>query len=271
MENMYNLSNKQIVICGGANGLGLHFATEFSKMCGSVHILDLFPPPTLLNNNCSHFICDVSDFDKTQSTFENLLKHHGKIDILVNCIRSQGTPHTASFAPLESKSWEKGLQINLNTYFNSSSVVCELMKEKQEGCNIINISSISSSLISSDQPIDYHCAKAAITQLTRFLAVKYGPYNIRVNSISPGLISHHISEKSSCSPSASLYQQRARSIPLRRSGGPQDVMNLVLFLVSDFSSFITGQDIIIDGGLSVCEQLYLLSSSQKDNPVLNFA
>lgn len=258
---MFNLSNKQVVICGGANGLGLRFAFAFSKMNSHVSILDLFKSQEAA---FSHFICDVSNFDETHSVLENIIKEKGKIDVLINCIRLKGNPISSSFSALDTKLWEKGIQINLGTYFNASSAVCELMKGKEAGCSIINISSISADLISSDQTIDYHCAKAAINQLTRFLAVKYGPYNIRVNSISPGLISHHAPEKASQSPSASQYQHRAQFIPLRRSGGPQDVANLALFLASEFSSFITGQDITIDGGLSICEQLYLLAASARE-------
>jgi glycerol dehydrogenase len=253
---VYDFSDKQIVVCGGANGLGAYFSEEFSKANGSVAVLDLVAPR--LKGPSFHFICDVSNYDDTFSVLEKIVKEKGKVDALINCIRLKGNP-TPSFSPLEKETWEKGLRINLGTYFNASSAVCELMKDKETGCSIINISSISASLISSDQTIDYHCAKAAINQLTRFLAVKYGPYNIRVNSVLPGLISHHAPEKASSHPSASLYQRRARSIPLKRSGGPQDVANLVLFLASDFSNFITGQDIVIDGGLSICEQLYLLS------------
>ena len=254
---MYNFAGKHIVICGGANGLGLHFAREFSKANGRVSILDLTESQ---EKRFSHFICDVSRFDETHSVLKEALEKSGKIEALVNCIRAKKSL-PSSFLYSEKETWEKGIAVNLGTYFNASSALCELIKD-QGGCSIVNISSISASLVSSDQGVDYHCAKAAINQLTRFLAVKYGPYGVRVNSVSPGLISHHASEKASSSPSASYYQQCAQSIPLRRSGGPQEVANLVLFLASEFSSFITGQEIVIDGGLSICEQLHLLSPSK---------
>jgi NAD(P)-dependent dehydrogenase (short-subunit alcohol dehydrogenase family) len=94
--------------------------------------------------------------------------------------------------------------------------------------------------------------------MTRYLAVEYGPYGVRINTVSPGLISNNDSEYASDSLDASLYSKYANLVPLRRSGSPDEVADLALFLALSSSSFITGQNIVIDGGLSLREQIGVL-------------
>jgi NAD(P)-dependent dehydrogenase (short-subunit alcohol dehydrogenase family) len=240
---------KTVLLCGATQGLGHTIAQRFLALEWNVVILDLLGG----KEGPIHFYpCDVSDFAATQKSIDQIIEKFHAIDALVNCIRYRKKKecHLSAF-----ESWKKSIDIDLNTFFNASSLVCEHMKQIQRGCSIINISSVLSELVTDSESIGYHAAKAAINQLTRCLAVEFGPHNIRVNAISPGLISNHHSEPCSRDPSASPYAKFANHIPLRRSGDPQEVADLVLFLTSPSSSFITGQNIVIDGGLSIREQL----------------
>ena len=251
------MKKKNAVFCGAARGLGNTIAQVFLEADWNVIILDL----TLNESQPKmHFYqCDLSDFETVKEVIKKTLTDFGSIDALINCVRyrkKQGIE--LSF----SQEWKKALEIDLHTYFNTSSLVCESMKEKGTGCSIVNISSVVSELVTLKETISYHTAKAAINQMTRYLALQYGPYNIRANTVLPGLISNQQSEKSSDAPDASLYSKYARHVPLQRSGAPREVADLVLFLASSNSSFITGQNIVIDGGLNMCEHLGILKDEK---------
>ena len=247
---------KVSIFCGAARGLGRAVANYFLDSGWTVIILDLYFEER--SNSCLHLIeCDVSDFKNTKKHIEDIFQRFCTIDALVNCVRYRSQKGEKLDIDDE---WERGMSIGLNTYFNASSIVCELSKVKGSGCSIINISSVLSGLINLNESISYHSAKAAINQMTRFLAIKYGPYNIRANVVAPGLISNQSAEKASEDPSASLYAKYAQHVPLKRSGTPEEVAALVLFLASHQSTFITAQTITIDGGLSNAEHLGIISS-----------
>jgi len=247
------MDSKNVVLCGASQGLGAVIARKFYDQNWNVIILDLLEPS---NSKMQFYQCDVTDFEATKKCIDEITQKYQAIDGLVNCIRYRNKENKGiSFH----KEWERGMEIDLHTYFNASLLVCNRMKTIEKDCSIVNISSVLSDLVSTKESINYHMAKAAINQMTRYLAVEFGPYNIRVNSVLPGLISNHESEKSSTSPSASLYSRGASHIPLRRSGAPEEVAELVLFLVSSLSSYITGQNIVIDGGLALREQFDVFS------------
>ncbi|PIS02129.1 MAG: hypothetical protein COT85_07045 [Chlamydiae bacterium CG10_big_fil_rev_8_21_14_0_10_42_34] len=243
---------KKAVLCGASQGIGRTIAYKFHSLGWEVAILDVQSNEEMQSAGINMHTCDVSDFIKTESTFKKIFEDFGTVDVLVNCIRTrQKAPSTA---PLFEQ-WEKALKVDLNTYLNASLIVCEKMKTLSKPCNIIQFSSITSHLITLRESMSYHTAKAAINQMTKYLAVQYGPYNIRVNAISPGLISNEKSENYSSMPDASLYSKLALHIPLRRSGSPEEVAEVALFLSTSASSFISGQEIVVDGGLSICEQV----------------
>lgn len=245
------MKQKNVLICGASQGLGLCITHRFIKEGYNVINLDIIDNP---NSPAYFYPCDVSNLEQTQKCIEEIMHRFGNIDVLINCIRwrKKQDPPNSVF-----QNWENGLKIDLNTYFHACLFVCEKMKEKE--CNIINISSVVSQCITLKEPLSYHVAKAAINQLTRYLAVEFGPKKIRVNAIIPGLISNDQVEQSSLDSSASLYAKLANHIPLRRSGAPEEVADLAFFLASPSSSFITGQCIAIDGGLTLREQVDLIS------------
>lgn len=240
------------MLCGASRGLGSAIAKKFRDTGWNVIVLDLIRSK---DSEVHFYQCDVSDYKNTEYCVSEITKKFGPIDALVNSIRYLGKRQETSHFIDE---WRKGIDIDLHTYMNAAIVVCNYMKTINTSCSIVNISSVLSELVTLKEPVSYHASKAAINQLTRYLAVEFGQYNIRVNAILPGLISNHQSEKSSLEPSASLYSKLANHIPLRRTGDPNEVADLVLFLASSSASFITGQNIVIDGGLGIREQLGIL-------------
>lgn len=245
------MNSKTVVLSGAARGLGYEIAKKFRDASWNVAIFDLI----LGDETGIEFIqCDVSDFDQTKGCIERLIQKRGSIDALINCMRYRNSRENQD--PL--KEWKKAIEVNFHAYFYISSIVCEHMKKIGTGCSIVNISSVLSELVSLKESLSYHASKAAMNQMIRYLAVQFGPDKIRVNGISPGLISHHEAEFSSRELSATLYSKLANYVPLQRSGSPQEIADLAIFLASSQSSFITGQNITIDGGLAIREQLGIL-------------
>lgn len=251
-------TTKNALLCGAARGLGEIISRKFLNEGWNVIILDLTLPQRPPEPNVFHYQCDATDFASTERCLNKIVEKFQTIDALVNCIRYR---RSAGQAIHFAEEWKSAIDVGLHTYFHLSSVICELMKAANHPCSIINLSSVTSELVTLKESISYHVAKAAVNQMTRYLALQYGPQSIRVNSILPGLISHHQSEKGSSDSNASLYAKYAQYVPLRRSGSPQEVADLTFFLASEHSSFITGQTIVIDGGLSICEHLGMVDVS----------
>jgi len=231
--------------------LGAAFAAGFLQAGGRVAVIDLATPSM---DGVLGVRCDASDPDQLAEAFTSIGSELGGLDVLVNSIRYRPKAD-------EPPAWSRELQVNLDTYYYASRLAYGLMSRSILGGSIVNVSSVTSFLVADVQTTAYHCSKAAIDQLTRCLAVEYGPANVRVNAVLPGLISRASSEPASESSDASLYARQAISIPLRRSGGPEELSNAILFLASPLASFVTGQCLVVDGGLSIREQLSVTGGS----------
>lgn len=184
---------------------------------------------------------DVSVSRSVENMVGSVLKRFGKIDILVN------NAGAASINRLEETSeevWDRIMGIDLKGVFLCSVAVVKSMMENKNG-NIINIASNS-----AQAPIAlggaYSVAKAGVRMLTRLMALEWGKFNIRANSVSPGFIRTPLTE--SAYKDEEKARKRAEIVPIKRIGTPEDVAKLVLFLASDDSSYVNGEDIVIDGG-----------------------
>lgn len=165
------------------------------------------------------------------------------MDILVN---NAGIYPFKPFTEMTEQEWDRVLNVNLKGVFYFTKAALPKMIERRRG-KIINIASIAGSVVGFPNLAHYAASKAGIVGFTRALALEVAQYGINVNAISPGPI---------LTPSTKVldeetYEQIRRSIPLGRWGKPEDVANLTLFLASDRSDFITGQNIVIDGRYTV--------------------
>ena len=215
---------KVAVVTGGAKGIGKCIAEEFRKQEAEVEVIDI--------TEGDHFVGDLSDKETLEKFVEYVIQKHGRIDYLIN----NALPLMKGIDECSYEEFEYALKVGVSAPFYLRKLFVSYFNE---GSCIINISS-SRDRMSQPQTESYTAAKGGIAALTHALAISLGP-KIRVNSISPGWIDTDY--RTYDGPDA--YQQ-----PVGRVGNPMDIANMVLYLCSDKASFITGENICIDGGMS---------------------
>jgi len=251
------LKGRVSLISGGAQGIGFAIATLFQQEGSCVFLLDCDAgngkeaAAELTAKNPSlpvrYVPANLEDPSEIKNAVSALRKHHGRIDVLVN---NAGIEMNKSFPELTVAEWDLILNVNLRGAFLLAQAAVPLFPES--GGAIVNISSIHATHAFPDS-IPYACSKAALLALTRNLALELAPRNIRVNCICPGYIDTRLWEeylRHSTNPK-SLADQTTALHPLGRRGMPADVSEAALFLASEASSFITGTDLVVDGGLTV--------------------
>jgi 3-oxoacyl-[acyl-carrier protein] reductase len=243
------LKNQVAIITGSGSGIGRAIAIAFAREGADVVVTDIneenclevLDEVTKYSSNSLTMRSDVSKGDEVRKLVEITLDKFGKIDILVNNAGT-GSVHFLEDTPEEE--WDRIMSIDLKGVFLFSKIVGKAMIQQKSG-NIINIASTSGHS-PHIQGNAYSVAKAGVKMLTSLAALEWGKYNIRVNSISPGFIRTPGTEIVYGDPER--YRKRAEVIPLQRIGTPEDIARLALFLASDDSSYIQGEDIVIDGG-----------------------
>ena len=185
---------------------------------------------------------DVSVGDEVNNLVEKTLDSYKRVDILVN---NAGVAKMTRFLELTEAEWDRTMNINIKGQFLCSKAVIAHMIKQKRG-KIVNIASLAAH-IGAPGLAAYGASKGGVVQLTKALAVELGKYNIMVNAVSPGLTLTDLI-KSTVKDRPDFLEGMDR-IPLRRAAEPEDIANVVLFLASSESDYITGQVIIVDGGL----------------------
>jgi D-xylose 1-dehydrogenase len=245
-----SLRDVTVVITGGANGIGAAMVEQFAYQGARVAFLDLDGQiaDALIQRSAasvSHqpkfFKCDLTKIDELRSVIRKIEEEFGAIGVLVNNAANDDRHKTAEITP---EYWDDRMNVNLRHHFFTIQAVAPGMM-RAGGGSIINMSSISWMIPSTGMPA-YIAAKAGIVGLTRTLSRELGSKNIRVNSVSPGSIMTERQRRLWLTPE--YLEAIARNQTLKRDLLPEDVARLVLFLASDDSSGITGQNFVIDGG-----------------------
>jgi len=236
--------NKVAIVTGARQGIGLGIAQDLAKNGYNIVISDI--SQTDCDNAASQIqvegvqvigiACDVANKSQVENLINATIEKLGRLDVLVN---NAGIYPFKSFQELQEEDWDKVLDVNLKGVFLTSQIASKVLPE---GGRIINISSIAS--IIGFQGLSHYCAsKSAVNGFTRALALELAAQNITVNAVLPGAIA---------TPGAQMpddtKQQTIANIPLQRIGQPEDIANMVTFLSSDKSSYITGQTFVVDGG-----------------------
>jgi len=197
-------------------------------------------------------VCDVTKGADVSAMVEACLKRFGRIDVLVNNVGG-----SAAGGPVEmtEEVFDAQVNFNLKTVFLGCKYVLPVM-EKQGGGAIVNIASASGIRWSGSAQVAYAATKAGVIQLTRVVAVQYAPKNIRVNSVIPGqlhtpMVETRLAKQRAGGDVEALLKSRVKRIPLGFAGDGRDTANAVLFLASDEARFITGAEIVVDGGMTV--------------------
>jgi 3-oxoacyl-[acyl-carrier protein] reductase len=195
----------------------------------------------------SSHLADVSDRAAVREMVLEAERLHGQIDILVN---NAGIAKRAPLPAMSEDEYRRTVDVNLGGCFACSQAVAAGMIERRAG-RIVSISSLMGSAWGWDEHVHYNAAKAGIEGLTRGLAVELGPYGIRVNAVAPGFIwtAQSTSRDHSLGPEG--LELAAEFVPLRRIGDPEDIANVVLFLASDAAKYVTGQTLLVDGGITL--------------------
>jgi 3-oxoacyl-[acyl-carrier protein] reductase len=193
------------------------------------------------------YIADLMDRGQAKKLLDRVIGDFGRIDILVNNAgmvqvgKKETFVHMADLSPVD---WDDAIDRNLNTCFNITQTVLPGMIANIYG-RIVNVTSVTGPLVSNPGETAYSAAKAAMVGMSRSLAIEVAKYNITINNVAPGWIGTGSSTKEE--------KVAAENTPIGRAGTPQEVADLIAFLASDESTYITGQMIVIDGGNTIQE------------------
>ena len=244
------LENKVALISGGARGMGAAEAKLFAAEGAKVVIGDVLEEEgrqteaaiNEVGGECLFVHLDVTDEGSWQSAVAETVSRFGKLDILVNNAGVSGGRGILEDTTVES--WDRVMDINAKGVFLGTKAAIPQMR-RAGGGSIINISSVYG-LVGSAGSSAYHASKGAVRLLTKSTAIQYASEGIRANSVHPGIIETPMTEATLADPERS--QSWMDGTPLGRRGVPEDVAYGVLFLASDQSSFMTGSELVIDGG-----------------------
>ena len=231
-KNIFSIKNKVCVITGGCGGIGSVLTKAIYKNGGKIIILDKIKNTKLMKKNITFYRCDLQDESSIKKIVEEIVKKYKNIDCLINAV---GISNENSF--------KDNININLIAVYNLTKLISENMKKK--GGSVINITSLNAELGFSKNP-GYVSSKGGLKLLTKSFCIDYAKYKIRFNNLGPGYIKTKMTRKKFLN--LKERKKRIDRIPLGRYGNPEDLIGPVLFLLSDASSYITGQDTYVDGG-----------------------
>jgi NAD(P)-dependent dehydrogenase (short-subunit alcohol dehydrogenase family) len=247
-----SLKNKVVLLTGASRGIGQAAAIGLAKAGADLAIASRKLPDLekvaaeikKLGRKCIPIATHVGRIEEINSLVKRVLDEFGKIDILVN--NAATNPSMASAMDIDERAWDSIMNLNLKGLFFLSQAVARTMKEKGGG-KIINIASIAG--ISPDILAVYSISKAGVIMATKVMAQQWGQYNIRVNTVAPGLTKTKFSEALWGNPD--ILNIAMSRTPLARPAEPEEMVGAIIFLASDASSYVTGQVIAVDGGTTI--------------------
>jgi len=244
-----NFKGKNAVITGACGGMGL---ATVDKLCLSevnVLMIDIKDPPKkyLKNDRISFSKVDVTNLTNLRKSLNKFYINNGSIDYLINTTGILLFDKDVSVTNINFDIWDKVFEINLKSMGYLAKLIIPKMKKNKFG-SIVHIASIDA-LSGDDKPQDaYGASKAAMIRLSKSIAIQFANFNIRSNCILPGAVETPMQNRWKKNPSAK--KKLSKSIPLQRIGNPKDIANTILFLLSNEGSYITGTEIIVDGGIT---------------------
>jgi len=251
------LAEKVCIVTGAGQGLGRAVSLEMAGEGARVILLErnqdtvarVASEIAAKGGSAVPYRLDLTDYDAYGRAVADVVGKFGKIDVLVNNAAINPPYHTILKDKLSD--WRHSIQINLEAVYMGSKLVAPHMAERKEG-RIISIASIQG-FASSGEVGSYNAAKGGIIALTKSMAVELGPFNILVNAVAPGFMRTPMSvvngiDETETADFKEWYVAKGK-IPLRRTGYPEDVSGTVIFLASKYCRYMTGQLLVVDGGL----------------------
>ncbi len=266
MKNLFDLTGKVAIVTGGAGILGSHFCEGLVAHGARVAIVDVFEDKakdlaqrlaSQYDADVRGFACNVADSDSVSAMVEEVVGAFGEITVLHNNAAAKSSDLLKFFAPFEDYSleeWREIMSVNIDGMFLMDKFVGKQMVKQGKGGSIIHTASIYGVVapdnriyegseymgVGINTPAVYAASKAAVIGLSRFLSTYWASHNIRVNTLTPGG-----NESGQNETFKSKYSAR---VPLGRMGNPPEMVGALVYLASEASSYVTGQNIIVDGG-----------------------
>ena len=241
----FGLQGRVAIVTGGAQGIGEACARRFAREGARVVVADVQDArgqalAAELGARYQH--CDVGDKAQVDAVVAQVMRAHGRIDVLVN---NAGIFKAADFLDVTEADFDAVLRVNLKGAFLVGQAVARAMAAEGRGA-IVNMSSVNSVLAIPDIA-SYNVSKGGINQLTRAMALALADKGVRVNAVGPGTIATELAAKAVLTSDEAKNKIMSRT-PMKRLGEPSEIADVVAFLASDASSYITGEIIMVDGG-----------------------
>jgi 3-oxoacyl-[acyl-carrier protein] reductase len=256
MESKIDLTDRVVVITGAARGIGKDIAEKYIEHGAFVVIADVLKKEgeataEEFGSSACFRSCDISKYDEVQQLIEKTIEQHKRLDVLVNnaALNPSQAEHRVSSEDFPEDFFAKTIDIDINGTFYCSKLAAKQMIEQQSGV-IINIASIAG-VVALQKQLGHVVGKAGIIRMTEAMALELGPSGIRVNAISPGSTITDATKALFYGEDASyskMAEELLSFIPLRRPAEVEDIANAALFLASDLSAYITGHNLVVDGG-----------------------
>lgn len=253
MNALMDLKDRVALVTGAGGGQGAAHSRVLARAGATVYMTDIVTSglqrevDQLVQEGCDVHAAalDVSSAASWSEAASTIEVAHGKLDVLVN---NAGILDMASFEDATEESWQRTVDVNQKGAFLGIKKTLHLLR-KSASASVVNTSSIFA-IIGAPDYVAYHATKAALVGLTKSAAATLGTDNIRVNSVHPGYVDTAMWQEELKSLPEGAESEALASIPLRRFAKPDDIAGVVLFLASDASSYVTGTQIIVDGGAS---------------------
>ena len=245
---MINLNNKIIVVTGGSGLLGNAIINEILQSGGIAVNIDI----NIKTNRKKHlFKCDITNSEEIEKVIRLIFNIYGKVDGWVNNAYPRTSDWNQEFEKISINSWRENIDLQLTSVFTCCQIVLIEMKRQGFG-NIVNIGSIYG-IVGPDfdiyentnltMPAAYSAIKGGVITFTKYLASYYGKYNLRVNCVSPGGIFNNQSEQ--------FLKQYETKTPLKKMAKANQISPAIVFLLSDSADYITGHNLVVDGGWTI--------------------
>ncbi|MFP9193839.1 oxidoreductase [Natrialbaceae archaeon A-CW1-1] len=258
MNSTFDLEGQVAIVTGGAGLLGTAVSEGLAEHGATVVVADVADTrgPHLaqqLETDSKYLPVDVTSEDAVGAMVDTVLDEFGRIDTLVNCAYPRNENYGQPYEAVGIDDWRENVDLHLSSYYVPTHAVSDVMRAQDDGGSIINFGSIYGiqapdfSVYAGTEmtsPVEYSAIKGAIVNFSRYLASYLGSEGVRVNAISPGGVFDD-------QPSAFVDRYESRT-PLGRMAHPDDFKGAVVFLASDASAYVTGHNLRVDGGWTIC-------------------
>lgn len=249
---LFDLSGKIALVTGASRGIGqaiaellaqqgAHVIVSSRKQEGCQTVADSI---VAAGHSAEAHACHIGDMAQIQTIIQHIRDTHGRLDILVN--NAATNPYFGHILDTPMEAFDKTIDVNMRGYFYMSVAAGKLMRE-QGGGAIVNTASINGLRPGAMQGI-YSITKAAVISMTKSFALECAPHNIRVNALLPGLTK---TKFAGALFHDGIYEEVIKQIPMKRHAEPQEMAGTVLYLVSDAASYVTGEAVVVDGGMTL--------------------